>query len=368
MTERKNVTVDFLKDDDNEAVLNLSHRCVQHGVISVYPDRSPVFNRIHKEIDPDAFHTVARLGDKIVGCLGGIRTPVQHEGKVYKPVYMLDFKVDPDHQKGLTAYRLVKEAYDRTFGKGEQMGFATIIKGNMASHIFTRGRAGFPGSINLGEIHVNNTIPLRKKKVDKRFVIEHPVEDDIKEIVDIYTRFYKTYKLAPFITEEDFRHYLDKIEGIDLDNMWIARENGRIAAVLCAWDEKVYKSIRVMSIPFGMKLVFLATRLLSLFMKMPAAIRVGEALRQISLVMLAHDNNISALKSLVRHVYNIHRGTEYTVIHTRFHEEDPMRQVLDGMFGLKVEIEVHMLTGDPELGKRIKETPGPVLLAWPMHI
>jgi len=200
------------------------------------------------------------------------------------------------------------------------------------------------------------------------YLIENPVEDDIKEIVDLYTRFYKTYKLAPFITEKHFRYYLDEIEGIDLEHMWVARENGRIVAVLCSWDEKVYKSIRVMSIPFGMKLVFLATRFLSLFMKMPAAIRPGEALRQISLVMIAHDQNIGALKSLVRHVYNIYRGTEYTVIHTRFHEEDPMGQVLDGLFGLKVEIEVHMLTADPDLGKRIKETPGPVLFEWPMNI
>jgi hypothetical protein len=45
-----------------------------------------------------------------------------------------------------------------------------------------------------------------------------------------------------------------------------------------------------------------------------------------------------------------------------------MRKVLKGMFGLKLEIEVHMLTGDPALGKKIEELPGPVLLEWPMFI
>ncbi len=368
MGERKKVIIDLLREEDNGAILDLSHRCIQHGVMSVYPDRTPVFNRIHKEIDPGAFHLVARKGDKLIGCFGGIYTPVQHEGKVYNSLYMLDFKVDPDHQKSMTAYRLVKEIYERTFGQGQEMGFASIIKGNVASRIFTEGRAGFPPSNYLGDIHFNNSIPLLKKRVDKRYVIEHPVEEDIVELVDLYTRFYETYKLAPFISEELFRYYLDKIEGIDLENMWVAREKGKIKAVLCAWDENIYKRMKVMTIPRGMKVALSVIRFLSGFMKMPATMRPGDALRQRTLVMMAHDQNIEALKNLVRHVYNIHRGTEYSVLQTHFHEEDPMRQVLKGMFGLKVEIEIHMLTGDPALGKKIEETSGPVLFEWPMFI
>ncbi len=368
MAERKKVTIDFLRKGDNEAILDLSHRCIQQGVMSVYPDRTPIFNRIHKEIDREAFHVVARDGDRLIGCLGGIHTPVQHEGKVYNSIYMLDFKVDPDHQKSLTAFRLVKKALEKTFGKGQEMGFSTIIKGNEASHIFTRGRAGIPPSNYLGDIHYDNSIPLLKKKVDKRFVIEHPVENDIDELVALYSRFYKTYKLAPSISKDLFKYYLDEIEGIDLENMWVARDKGKILAVLCAWDENVYKRMKVMTIPKGMKIALSVIRFLSTFMKMPATMRPGDALRQRTVVMMAHDQNIAALKNLFRHVYNIHRGTEYSVLQTHLHEKDPMREVLKGMFGLKVKIEIHMLTADPALGKKIEESPGPVLFEWPMFI
>ncbi len=169
--EKLKIRIDFLKDEDNDAILDLSHRCIQQGVISVYPDRSPEFNRLHKQIDSESFHFVARYGDKIIGCVGIIYTPVQSMGQTFRSVYLLDFKVDPEYQKGLTAYRLARETLDFLFKDENVMIIATIIKGNQSSHIFTRGRAGFSGSSLLGEIQVNNILLLRKRKIDPRFII-----------------------------------------------------------------------------------------------------------------------------------------------------------------------------------------------------
>src|SRR5210317_2224200 len=108
--EENKLVIDFLKEEDNEAILDLSHRCIQKGKISVYPDRSPKFNRIHKQIDPESFHMVARRGKRIIGCFGVVYTPVQYKGQTYRSSYVLDFKVDPEFQKGMTAYRLSRKS------------------------------------------------------------------------------------------------------------------------------------------------------------------------------------------------------------------------------------------------------------------
>lgn len=366
--EKLKIEIDFLKDEDNDAILELSHRCIQHGKISVYPDRSPVFNRLHRQIDPQSFHMVARYGDKIIGCWGALFTPVQCGGQTYRALYILDFKVDPEFQKGLTAYRMARKSLDFIFKDKEVMGFATIIKGNQASHIFTRGRAGFPGSSSLGEIEINNIILLRKRKTDPRYIIDHPGEDDIPELMKLYSRFYLTYKLAPKMDEDLFRYYLNEIEGIDLENMWVARENGKIKAVLCSWDENVYKRYRVLTIPFGTKMLLLVIRFLSLFMKMPASIKAGQTLKQKTLVLLAHDQSIEALSTLIRHVNNIHLGGAYTVLQTRIHKDDKMMEAQKGLFSFKLDIEAHMMTSGSDLAEQIANTPGPVMFEWPMFI
>ena len=365
--KRARVDINLMTKEDNKAILDLSHRCIQEGVLSVYPDRTPEFTRIHKQLDEGTFHLVARDGDKLVGCLGAIHTPVQYEGKVFNSIYFLDFKVDPEYQGSITAYRLVKDMYVK-FKENEEIGFATIIKGNDASHIFTRGRADFPGSTNLGDIIFTNIIPFRKRKVNPSYKIEAPVEADIPEMAELYAKFYRTYKLGPVMSEDLLRRYLTEIQGIELENMRVARKDGKIKAVLCAWDEDVYKRWMVMKIPFGMKMAFVLVRILSLVFKMPAPLKTGKALRQKTLVMMAHDHDLEAMKSLVRHVHNEHRGTQYTVLQAHLHAEDKMSEALQGMFGLKVNVEMHTLTNDPKLSENIQKAPGPVLFEWPFYI
>lgn len=366
--EKQTIQIDFLKDSDNEAAIALSHRCPQHGVISGYPDRSPVFNRIQKQIDPDSFHLVARHNNKIIGCIGAIYFPVQYGGRDFRAVYLLDFKVDEEYRKGLTAYRLVRETFDFLLAGGVELGFATIIKGNEASHIFTRGRAGFKGSSYLGDIRVTNIIPLWKKKTDPRFSIGQPTKDDIPVLTGLYKSFYGTYKLAPSITEELLIYYISNIEGMGLENWWVARESGKIRAVLCAWDENIYKRWQVIRIPLSIKMLFWFTRSLSPFMKVPAPVTENSPLKQKTLVMAAHNKCPGALASLIRHMNNIHLGKDYTVLQTHFHIDDEMIRAQSGLPGLKVDIELHAMSAGPGLAEEIASRPGPSYLEWPVFI
>ena len=88
-----------MKDDDNQAILDLSHRCPQDGVIKGYPDRSPRFQRIHKQISEKSYHMVARKGDKLVGAFGAVYTNIQYKDDNRDWAYLMDLKVDPEFRR-----------------------------------------------------------------------------------------------------------------------------------------------------------------------------------------------------------------------------------------------------------------------------
>ena len=92
------VNISWAEDSDNQKILQLSPRCIQSGIISVYIDRSPVFNRIHSLLDTDSYHTIAKAGDRIVGLFGTIHLDLFINENPYRTVYFMDFRVDPDYQ------------------------------------------------------------------------------------------------------------------------------------------------------------------------------------------------------------------------------------------------------------------------------
>jgi hypothetical protein len=109
-------------------------------------------------------------------------------------------------------------------------------------------------------------------------------------------------------------------------------------------------------------------RFLGQILKMPAPIREKEHLKQKTLVMLAHDKNIGALAALMKHMNNIHLGKGYTVLQTHFHAEDELVKSQKGLFCVKIDIEAHMMTSDPDLAGEIALKKGPVYFEWPVYI
>ncbi|MCD6347265.1 MAG: GNAT family N-acetyltransferase, partial [Bacteroidales bacterium] len=364
--EKQKITIDFLQDTDNEAILKLSHRCPQNGVIGGYPDRSPEFRRIHKQLSDKSYHMVAREGDKLIGAFGAIYTNLHYKDQNFDSAYLLDLKVDPEHRRSTTAYRVVKETVNHLRTLNTQMAVASFLKDNEYSLIFTRSRAGIPDAQYLGDFRIFSIVPIFRKKVSKVFTIDHPTKAEIPELIKLYNKFYSTYKLAPRMDEELFSLYTNEIDGMDLGQIWVARQDGKIKATICAWDEDHYKRWFVVRMSRFMKFLSFSLKALGLIMKMPAPIRENTPFKHISLVLAAHDDCIDGMRDLLRSINNFYRGKEYTILQTHFHNQDPLNTALKGLNGFSIRVEAHVFTEDKELARRIAEDGGLVHFEWPM--
>ncbi len=366
--EKQRIIIDFLKETDNEAILELSHRCPQDGVIGGYPDRSPHFNRIHQQLSKKSYHMVARQGDKLIGAFGAVYSNLQYKDQSYNSAYLLDLKVDPDYRRSTVAFRVVKETVNNLRVLKTPMAIATFLKKNDYSLIFTKSRAGIPDAKYLGDFRIFSIVPILRKKISRKFTIDHPTEEDIPELIKLYNKFYSKYKLAPRMTEKLFRFYINEIDGMDLGQMWVARRDGKIRAVVCAWDEDYYKRWFVVRMSRFMKFLSFSLKMLGLIMKMPAPIRVRKAFKHITLALTAHDDCIDGMKDLLRSINNFYRGKEYTILQTHFHDEDPVNEALKGLSGFTINVEAHIFTEDKDLARQIAEDDGLVHFEWPMYL
>lgn len=362
------IVIDLMTDDDNDAILDLSHRCPQNGVIAGYPDRSPVFRRIHQQISPKSYHIVARKEDSLIAAFGAVITNLQYKDKNHELAYLLDLKVDPEHRKSTVAYRVVKETVNHLLSSGINMAIATFLKNNQYSLIFTKGRAGISGAKYLGDFRIFSIVPILKKKISGKYIINHACQEDIPELVSVYNKFYSKFKLAPRMTSELLEFYLNEIEGMDLGQIWVARKDGKIKAAICAWDEDHYKRWYVTRMSRTMKLLSFILKALGLVLKMPAPLKENKAFKHISLVLSAHDDSIDAMKDLLRSINNFYRGKEYTILQTHFHSQDPVNSATSGLIGFTVHEEAHIFTEDNEIARQIAEDERLVHFEWPMFI
>jgi hypothetical protein len=280
----------------------------------------------------------------------------------------MDFMVDPAFRKGLTAYRIVKPSIDHERSTGTRLGLATVLRNNEAPMVFTKGRGGFPASLYMGDNRIFSYIPVRKLKTDPRFTIETPTGADIPELISLYNRYYKTYRLAPRLSEETFRHYISRIDGLGLENFRIARADGKIKAVIALWDEAAFRKYWVVRSNFKIKILNTLSRLFSIFTQVPEPIQTNQPLKQLSLVMYAHDKSTEALGALLRYANNLHLGGKYSLLQIQLHQDDPANASLKGLTGVSIFSEIHIFTETHQLAREIENAPGIVHLEFQHYL
>ncbi len=343
------IRIRLAEEEDNDQIIQLAQRCPQEGMITFFPNRTPRFNTIHKILDTGAWHYVACDGDQIIGLVGVIHFRAMVLGREMKVGFMLDLRVDIDYRNGLAAFKLVKTAVDHLRQSDVDMVLVNFLKDNKRPKVFTSGRGGLPPAHYLGDNRIFNIIPVRFKKLNKRFEINEMADADIPEVIEMYRRYANGYKFAPIMSEALLRGYIKELEGLDMNRFLLAREEGRIKAVTAMWDEHTYKSYNVLKLNTSTRMVNGLLKFLSPVMPMPQPIRLNEPLRQLSLVLHAHDNCPEALDTLFRHVNNIHLNTEYTLITIYAQEKDPLFVPMKKFIGVNVISEMYIFAKDESI-------------------
>ncbi len=362
------INITLANDDDNDKIIGLAEKCPQEGMITYFVNRTPRFNSLQRLLDRDAWHLVASKDDNIIGLVGVVHFPASVLGKIYKSGYMLDLRVEKAYRSGTTAFKLLRAAEDHVMKSDADMVIANFLKDNKRPLVFTKGRVGLPTAHYLGTNRIFNIIPIRSMRLDTRYKIDKPGDKDIPEIIELYRKYASRYAIAPLITEDRFRNYLDNITGLSLDNFLVARENGKIRAVTALWDEHPYKSFQVLRLNFSLRVVTGLLSFLSHFMKVPHPIRLNEPLRQLSLVLYAHDDCPEALDTLFRHANNISMGSEYTLIMLYAPENDPLFIPMKKFTGISVRSEMYIFAREAALIEELKENTSGVLMDITMTI
>jgi hypothetical protein len=96
-------------------------------------------------------------------------------------------------------------------------------------------------------------------------------------------------------------------------------------------------------------------------MRVPHPIRLNEPLRQLSMVLYAY-NSPEAMNSLFRHINNISRGSEYTLITLYTQENDPIFHALKNFLGVSVHSEMYLFAKETKVYDKLREDPSTVLL------
>jgi hypothetical protein len=356
------------EESDNDRILDLAKRCPQEGMITFFPNRTPRFNTLHRLLDPGTWHYVACNDDDIIGLVGVIHFHARVLNREMKVAYMLDLRVDKLYRSGLTAFRLVKTAIDHLRQSDVDMVVVNFLKDNKRPLVFTSGRGGLPPAYFLGENRIFNIIPLRFMKLNERFEISEMEQNDIPEVVALYQKYAAGFKYAPIMTEDLLNSYITSLEGLTPGSFLLARENGAIKAVTAMWDEHTYKSYQVLKLNTSTRMITTFLKFLSLFMPVPHPIRLNEPLRQLSLVLYAHDNCPEALDALFRHTNNINLGSGYTVITLYAQVNDPVFVPMKKFLGINVKSEMYIFARDTSIFEKLDADPGIVLMDLTMTL
>lgn len=335
--------------EDNDAILALADRCPQEGMISFTVHRKPRFDTLLKILDPHSWHYVACHGNKVVGLIGVVHFMAFLNGKPLKCAYMMDFRVDPSYRSSTVTYRLVKGAVDRILESDADFAIGIFLKSNNKPTVFASGRAGFPPGYHLGDNRVYNIIPWRKLRTDSTFTIRRANEDDIPRLAQLYSRYAKSFRLSTKIDEHRLKSITQNVQGLSIDQFYVASRGDEILAVTAHWDEFYYRHYQVQKVNSQISWVNRIVHSLGSFLPMPRPIELNKPLRQRSLVLFAHNNDPEALANLFRHVNNELLGADCTLLSLYTRDNDPIIPHLSGFTGINVTSEMYLFSKDSSL-------------------
>jgi hypothetical protein len=362
------ISIRLAEDSDNDRVIELAKRCHQEGMITLFVNRLPRFNTLHRLLDPGSFHYLASREDRALGLVGVVHFPARVLDRTCKVGYLMDLRVDEEFRRGITSFRLVKAAVDHLQKSDTDMVIINIINDNKRSLVFTSGRGGLPGAHFLGDNRIFNLLPIHHMRLNKRFTIERPTERDVPEMLELYRKYSEGFSIAPLLSEDRFMNYLASIEGLSLDSFLLAREEGKIKAITGVWDGHRYMNYQVLKLNFSIRAVMGVLKFLSLFMRAPQPVRLNVPLNHLSLVLYGHDDCPEALDTLFRKVNNDNLGSRYTSIMLYAQQNDKMFSFLKKFKGISVKSEMHLFSKDTTVFEKLGNKPSPVLLDLTMII
>ncbi len=291
---------------------------------AVYVDRSPDFFALNRARG-DTRTIVAELEGRPVGYACYVVRETRVDGQTRRVASAQDFRVDPILRRRKVGSRIWGELHRRAAEDGCDYIYWMVALGNRQMAPFSMGGPGWPPMLSGGRFYTFALRPFRNPP-RPRYQIEPAREEDIPEIVEIINSQYGDHNFAPYYTPETFSTMLSSSVGYDMGDLIVARDRGKIVAVLGVWEQSRAKALILPKIHPVLSLLFRFTGLLLCLLRLPMKIpRSGEAMSSLCVHhAAAREGSGKAFRDLVRWVmaHTLRKSGRSPIIFAAAHERD----------------------------------------------
>lgn len=213
---------------------------------------------------------VAEEEGNVVGWIGWTVKHYPHKEEAY--AYFAEVMVHPEFRRKGIAAKLLMELEKNVRDIGSAYIYCYIFEPNDASRALTE-KLGYS---NMGNFKPCAISVYKKTNVAQKFEIERINENDIPEALSLINAYYSGRTHFVPYTPESFGSYVNGIPAYGLENFWVVKDKGKIAACAGLWDVSVMGDICFPNIPLTWKVMRGLFGLLGLFTKVQKIPSEGE--------------------------------------------------------------------------------------------
>jgi len=214
---------------------------------------------------------------------------------------------------------------------GRFKGYFGVIadENRIARGVFVERRnRNFPRARKISRICTAGILLRREKGIPSHSLnIEHGSDDNLEEVVNFLKlngskkQFFPVYELNDFNDNRLLR-------GFRLEDLFIARRNGKIAGVIGLWDQSSCKQILIRSYSGFMRAVRPVYNTLAPIFGAGVISSPGEMLNLVyAAIICIEDDNTEVFNVLFRHAYNTAASRGYLTLMVGLSERDPLLKI-----------------------------------------
>lgn len=241
---------------------------------------------------------MAEEDGKMAGWIGWTLKPNSSEGRKY--TYLAEVIVHPDFRRSGLATELVKAAEKNALDAGSDHIYCYIYETNRASKSLFEGM----GYKDVLDAKICEMSAYKKASVSPEISIERLNKDEIGDLASFINDYNKERAHFEPYTPESLEYRASQIPGYGLENIWVAKEGGKIAACAGLWDSSTVADNYYAREPLMWKVMGGMLKALGHFAAVPKMPSEGEPFKLYYITDYAFQSQ-GAMSALLGHINNL---------------------------------------------------------------
>lgn len=291
---------------DNEVLQELQAKCPQGTDLIASVVNIPDFFARAKAYEMYKVF-IAFEGNQILGSTACGFKNATVNGKVERVGYGFQAFVSPEHRRKGVASKLHQHREDYAAQQDAVLFYTIVLQKNIPAMRYIEQR-GF---------QLHRTVAMPALSIYKKMVIpsggnvRSAQPQDLTAIAHLLNETWSDYEMHEPTSGEGLAQIISRTPGLDIENILIYEDMGKVLAVLGYLDWSQIMRIRIESMNFKMRMMGLMLRIVGVFRPMPKFVKPGDILKQIIITLIGFKNP-THFSILLRHLNNhaLQRGIE----------------------------------------------------------